>query len=777
MKIKMNCEECPFRGGVKVPGEGCTTIGDQVIAIKEDRQYDVAIVGMAPAREEVEQGRVLVGVSGQILRKHLFQMGIKDYYVCNVLLCPITDDSLVPLAVKCCRSVVEEVLSKKPILTIALGDLPLHTLAPSLMYNIMECEGRVLPSLVGPMLPLTHPAYYWRNPDKIFDFTECLRSGIRFLKNKYTQAGEPTLEIINNNNLSKVLQEVDRYEDIAVDLETTGFQAYGWEPDTILEMGLAVNPNHAYIVPKKYISEFKEILETKETRWWNAQFDCAFLRQIGIKPKVTFDGLLAHYSLDERPYSHGLKRVSQIYLGTEDWEKDINKYLANKKTSSYANIPTDVRYKYLSKDVTRTYQLCDVLEDYLNNKVFYEILMPACRMFIEVEERGMPIDPIKMIDLDNILDKELTNLEYDIYKESGIWINPNSSTQVSKFIYDRLGLPIDPYFGRSTSKGYLNNFRETYPIVGKILDYREISKLKGGYVGQFARFIDKSFRIHPNIKITAAITGRLASEKPSIMNIKSIKDLKRLFLPFENNLLGYYDIKQNELRWYCIISGDEELSEILRKGGDPHNEVAVAAYGEERAKAMRGAAKGVVFGRIYGRGRPSIERQVGRGVIDEVMTAVDDIAPNIDKYYKWIKNEVKTKGYLESYFGRKRRFSLITPDSKSEVERQAVNFPIQSSGSDLMLICMLHLWKMKDILGIWPFWPLHDSITISIPDIETLKIVKGILEDYSYNLVNGVMPFVWKEDWGYNWALDKEPPNRVSTTISIKELEKGMEWI
>jgi len=166
----MNCKDCPFKEGTRVHGEGCITKGEKVLAVKEERNYDV--------------------VSGQILRKHLFQLGIEEYYVCNVLLCPITNDRLVTQAIRCCRNVVEEVRDKKPKLTIALGDLPLHTLAPDIKYTIKECEGRIIPSLVGPLLPLTHPAFYWRNPDQIFDFTECMRSGIRFLSGDYTQAEE-----------------------------------------------------------------------------------------------------------------------------------------------------------------------------------------------------------------------------------------------------------------------------------------------------------------------------------------------------------------------------------------------------------------------------------------------------------------------------------------------------------------------------------------------------------------------------------------------------------
>ena len=759
----MKCEECPFNGQKKVYGEGRTTIGEQVVAVTEPRQYDVVCVAMAPAEEELRQGRVLVGASGQILGRHLYQMGIETYYVCNVLLCQITDDSGVAQAVKCCRDVVEEVRNKKPVLTIALGDLPLHTLAPDIKYTIKECEGRVLPSLVGPMLPITHPAYYWRNPGQIFDFTECMRSGIRFLHNKYTQAVEPTYTVVNSGNLGDVLNKLDKYEKVAVDLETTGFFAYGWEPDRLLEMGISGDHEHAYIVPAEMIPEFKDILEKKKVRWWNAQFDCAFLKQIGINANADFDGMLAHYSIDERPYSHGLKRVAQIYLGTDNWEEDIDRWIPKrqKKTISYEVIPREVRYNYLSKDVTRTYQLCDVLEDLTNKPVFDKLLMPACRMFIEIENRGMRIDPVKLMDLENIFSNELDRLDKEIYEEVGSWINANSPKQVSNLIYNKMGIPVDPHFGFSTSKAYLEDFRDPYPVIDKILDYRELSKAKGGYVEQFARFVDSNFRIHPFIKLFAAVTGRLASENPSIMNIKSLQELKRIFLAEIGRLLGYFDIKGNELRWYCIYSGDRELTKILREGGDPHESVRFATYESEEDKDIlrhqRMLAKAVVFGRIYKRGRKDIERQVGHDVIDRVMEAVDDIAPDIDKYYKMIMGKVRSQGYLESYFGRKRRFSLITPDTLHVVERQAVNFPIQSAGSDLMLLNMLHIFENRKKWDVWPFWPVHDSITMDIPDASVIPIIKKEMEEYSLELVNGAMPFPWESDWGYDWSMSKTP--------------------
>lgn len=766
----MNCEKCPFKAGTPVEGEGSRvlkeyfeerTVGTAVFKSKvverdSTGKYDVVCVGMAPAREEVREGRPFVGVSGQILRRTLAQMGITEYYVCNIFLCPITDDGYISAAKSCCRDVIPEILGREPKLVIALGDLPLRILTTNLNYTITELEGRVIPSKVGPLLPLLHPAYYWRRPPEFFDFIEGMRSGVRFLNGTYTQCGDPTLTVVTAENLSEVLQEVGKYDEVGVDLETNGLSPYGWEPNKILEMGLAVTPDHAYIVPESMIEAFKDILEEKKGIFHNAQFDAAFLKTKGISANVSYDTLLAHYSIDERPKGHGLKRVAKIYLGCDDWEKGVQKYLPRKKSDElidYSIIPTDVRYEYLSKDVTRTLQLKSVLDPMVNRKVFDRLLMPATRMFIDIEERGMRIDPVLLMKMEPELAANLERLELEIRELTGKWINPNSPQQVKELLYGEMGLPIDSTFGESTGKDALAPYSSD-PLVSKILDYRQIAKMRNGYVLQFAQFVDRNYRIHPKINLYRTITGRLSSSDPSIMNIKGSSKLKEIFLPDEGSVLGYGDIKGNELRWYCIHAMDEKLIQVLKDGGDPHNVVATVAFGAEHAKEMRTSAKTVVFGRMYGRSRKSIEYQVGSEVIDKLMKTVDEVFPKVKSYKKDILEELG-RGYLESYFGRLRRFPLITPEFKNAIEREAVNFKPQSGGSDLMLLCMLHLWDLRNSWGIWPFWPVHDSITSNIPDKGLLPKMKKELETYSEDLTGNILPFVWEMDWGLNWAMQK----------------------
>jgi len=661
----MSCEECPFNKGPKVYGEGTRILREydvdvptsdpkvvfkkHIIERDNKGEYDVVVVGMAPAREECNQGRVFVGMSGQILRHTLLQLGIEEYYLCNVFLCPITDDSLVPIAATMCRDVVSEVRSKNPKLVIALGDLPLHTLHPTLRYSIKQCEGRVIPSPVGPLLPITHPAYYIRRPDEFMDFIEFTRVGVRFIEGTYEQGVEPSYTVVDHNNYKDVLNELDKREKMSMDLETSGFIAYGWDTDHILEMGLAVSHDHAYIVPSKFIEEFKELLEKKYIIDWNGQFDCGFLKQRGITPNHQFDGMLAHYTMDERKHSHGLKKVARLYLGVDDWEKDIHDYVKG-PNASYENIPIDKRYFYLAKDACYTYQLKPVLEKDYNKKVFEELLMPASRMFIDIEHRGMRVDPVLMMEMEPVITEDMEKIEYELRQATGSWINPNSVPQVKELVYGKMGLPIDSHLGPTTGKEYLGQFADD-PVIAGILEYRQLSKMRGAYIMSFAKHTDRKFRIHPKINLFAAVSGRLSSEDPSIMNIKSNSKLKKMFLPDVDSWMGYGDIKGSELRWYCVISGDEDLTRILREGGDPHKEITIEAYGQEYAedKYLRTQAKAVVFGRIYGRGKRSIEQQVGSDVIDNVMTAVDNIAPSIDNYRKSVEEELK-KGYLESWF-------------------------------------------------------------------------------------------------------------------------------
>lgn len=766
-----NCKECPFGNEPQVYGLGSRTEGTKLLAIRDDRPFDLVVVAMAPAEEEMRQKMPMVGPSGQYLRRTLYQLGVIDYYTTNCLLCPIpygAEDAQVREALACCRSRLEdEVVGRHPKLILALGDMPLTEFCGG-DYGILETAGRLLMSRLNiPLVPVAHPAFYLRRPEDAFDFLECTRAGIRYLNNNYHQVGDVTRTLVTEENLKEVLEDLEKHDELSLDLETSGFHALGLAPDAILEMGLAYNGQHAYIVPNNLIPHFKKLIETKKIDGWNIFFDARFLKALGITPNIYFDGMLAHYCLDERQYSHGLKKVARIYLGADDWEKAIKVHLKNPKKDSYALLPTDVRQEYLSKDACYTNELKGLLrEEVKDNWAFWNILMPATRVFTETTFRGFPVDPYKIAEMHKLLWDEINRDERKLWDMTGRVFNPSSPVEVARILYDDLRIPMHPKYGRSTNKKLLEDWRSEYPLVDRIVLHREMRHDVQNYVEGFARRIDRNFCIHPTIRMFGTVTGRISSEDPSIMNVKRDSRVKEIFIANEGRLLAEFDLRGAELRWYYMYSEDEVLRDVLTYGfqgelgveltdeqrKDPHYIIGAIAYGVERADELRAPAKMTVFGRLYLRGLASIEAQYGREIARRLVDAMDEIIPKHKNYTTTIRKQVHTHGYVESYFERQRRFPLVTSENRSEVERQAVNMPIQSAASDLNLLNLIYLWENRHRWDIFPMFTVHDSIMVEIPSPDVLPEIKKGLEDNAYEIVRHKIPFPYDVKYGKSWG-------------------------
>ncbi|KKM22080.1 hypothetical protein LCGC14_1628950 [marine sediment metagenome] len=789
---KPNCKECPIGKEPLVPGLGTYTEGTKLFAARDGRPFDLVITAMAPAEEEIRQKRPMVGPSGLFLRKTLNQLGISEYHITNCLLCPIpnwAEKADINKAVECCRPRHEdEILEKKPKLILALGDMPLVELCGN-DYGITESEGRLLMSRLNiPLVPVRHPAYFLRRPDDAFDFLECTRAGIRYLNNNYHQVGEVTRETVTEETVDAVLEELWKHDILTVDAETSGFYALGLTPDLILEIGISYDNKHCYIVPitdttdytrdtktlrpyPNIISKFKELLETKRIRTWNGFFDDRFLRALGIVINHWFDGMLAHYCLDERQYSHGLKKVTRVYLGAGNWEKNIQTYLKKPKEDSYALIPTEVRHDYLSKDVCYTNEMCELLnKEVKDNWAFWNILMPATRVFSETMYRGVLIDPYKLVDMKNQLWSDINRDEKELYEMAGRVFNPASHVDVARIVYDDLGVPVSPKYGRSTNKKLFERLREEHEIIDRIVLHREMNHDLSQYVEGFAKRVDRDFRVHPTIRMFGTVTGRISSEDPSIMNIKRDGRIKEIFIANKGRYLAEFDLAKAELCWYIIYSGDEVLRDILINGfqgdlgfeltneqrKDPHYLIGCIAYGQERAYELRAFAKMTVFGKLYLRGLGSIERQYGTEIARRLVDTVDDFIPKHKDYTSMIKKQIRTQGYVESFFKRQRRFPLITQENRSEVDRMAVNMPISSASSDLNLLNFIYLYENRKRWDIWPMFTVHDSIMVDIPSPDVIPEMKKEMEAYALELVDGKMPFTYDVKWGKSWGEAKE---------------------
>ena len=564
------CDECPLRDG-RI-GSGHMDIGlkkghptgpvfGEGTKPGDDSLYDVIFVGMAPALNELAESIPMVGRSGKLLRMTADKLGYTSYYITNCLLCMIPEeltDREQTQAIRCCHErLFEDIYSRKPRLIVTLGNMPLQALTGKDL-GITEVQGRMLPGLIRPVLPVLHPAAVLRRTEEAYDFVDAMGSGRRWLAGRYQQAIVPRTVLVDDSNMGEVCRLIDRAGIVAVDLETTktGFYPYGRDPDRIRCIALAVDSLTAYIVPGVSSPYFephpdysedprlKMALSKAQCVFHNSTFDIGFLKKAGYQDtKIYYDTFLAHYMLDEREYSHGLKKLAQKYLGAYDWEKDIKRYLPNKR-SSYDLIPDDKLYFYASHDVCYTYQLYERFVVDVSKGIYSDLLMPCANMFSGLRHRGIPIDVEFLMNLDEVFEKELDITEEELRQAAGRYVNPLSPPEVARLLYDDLKLPVNQKFGRSTSKKLLEQYRDI-PEVDKVLECRELSKLKSTYVMGVANFLDTDFRIHPLTKLHGAVTGRISTEDPSVMNVTKKGGIKKLYHPDK----GHRYLMQTRKEW------------------------------------------------------------------------------------------------------------------------------------------------------------------------------------------------------------------------------------
>jgi len=718
------CEECPL-DGTRVLGEGSddyyevfrtVPVTDPEGNVTGHRQkkfleadpkykYDVVLVGMAPAREEIAYKRTFIGPSGRLLRATLDSLEYCPYYVTNCSLCMFpygTDEKEYTNIVQFCKDrLFAEIEMLNPSLVVALGNLPLSILSGR-QYKITKMIGRVInDTAVGyPVVGVTHPASILRRTEGHSDFVFGLGRALEHAYGNVVVAPSPEMTVVTPDNLGDFLQRLENAGEATVDLETTtnGLFPYGRYPDKIRCTGVGLDKSMTWIVPghpsaihgSDHVNlcqhpHFIEVLDKIRGIYHNGMFDCGFLYQAGFKPILSDDTFLMHYMIDERGKgAHGLKKLAYRYLSAPDWETDLGDWKGPNET--FDKIPDDVLYRYCAHDVSYTGQLRDIFRDKMGtgSRVYNDLLMPCANMFNEIRQDGIPIDIQVLMEMDEELEREMYRLEVELRDLCGMWINPCSTYQVGDMLYDIIGIPETADYGRSTSKNAMELYRE-HPIVEKVLEYRALNKLRGAYVNNFAEFLDWNLRVHPLVKLFAAVTGRIASEDPAIMNIPKKGPIKKMFIPEPGMEILEIDQAQMELRCYAVLGNDDYLTDLLLADEDPHALVAAESIKRMHkedvltAEEFRRPAKTAVFGRLYGRSKKSIMHSFGLTWDDTnaLVKVIDSLFPNIGDYNLKTKQAVHLDHSLTSFFGRQRRFTLITEESRHELYRQAANFPVQ----------------------------------------------------------------------------------------------------
>ena len=325
------------------------------------------------------------------------------------------------------------------------------------------------------------------------------------------------------------------------------------------------------------------------------------------------------------------------------------------------------------------------------------IELPLLPITKAMTEMGIKIDIDRLLELSKKYHKELSLLEKKIWGIVGEEFNISSPKQLGEMLFVKMGLKAKNQKktasgGFSTKESELEKLKDEHPIAGLILEYRELAKLLGTYIDTIPKMVDENNRLHSEFLQAGSATGRMASQNPGIQNIPNKtelgREIRKSFIAEDGYKLMSFDYSQIELRIAAFLSGDKKLIEIFKEGLDVHTAVASEVFGvdpKDVTKEMRGKAKTINFGVMYGMGVTALQKNIGtnREEAQQFLDGYFNKFSGLAEYLERVKRETAQKGYTETFFGRRRYFPDIhskLPFMKASAERMAINAPIQGTG-------------------------------------------------------------------------------------------------
>jgi len=359
----------------------------------------------------------------------------------------------------------------------------------------------------------------------------------------------------------------------------------------------------------------------------------------------------------------------------------------------------------------------------------------------EMELAGVSVDLPYLQQVSRELYEQLQRLDQEIADVANGPINVNSPQQLARFLFEDLNLP----GGRKTKSGYstdanvLEGLREQHPVVGKILEFRQLSKLKGTYVDALPLLVDpRTHRVHTSFNQTVAATGRLSSSDPNLQNIPIRTEVgqkvRRAFVPSRpGDVLLSADYSQIELRVLAHMTDDPVLLDAFARGEDIHARTAAEVFGipqEQVTANQRRLAKVVNFGLFYGLSDFGLARDTGMST-EEARTFIDAYfrAYNrVREFLEGIKIQAREQGYVETVLHRRRYIQDIRSPNRmlrQGAERIAINMPVQGSAADIMKLAMIQLnrYMHEQRLASRMILTVHDELVFEVPPDERDRLI------------------------------------------------------
>jgi DNA polymerase I len=437
-------------------------------------------------------------------------------------------------------------------------------------------------------------------------------------------------------------------------------------------------------------------------------------------------------------------------------------------------VDTETIKEYAAEDADVTLQLKKVFEPLLEQggtrKLFDTIEMPLIPVLASMEMEGVRIDSTVLNEYSLELEKEIRATEEAVYLDAGVSFNISSPKQLGEILFDKLRIVDNPKQTRtkqySTGEDILAKLEAKHPIIGKILEYRSLTKLKSTYVDVLPTLVSpRDNRIHTSYNQAVAATGRLSSNNPNLQNIPIRTDkgreIRKAFIPRnENYTLLSADYSQIELRIVASVSGDGNMIAAFRNGEDIHLATAARIYNtppENVSRDMRRNAKMVNFGIIYGISSFGLSERSGmsRKEAAEIIRQYFGQYPGIKTYMDSTIEFARANGYVETLMKRRRYLRDIHSSNanvRGFAERNAINAPIQGTAADMIKIAMIRIFGEFEKLGLRSrmILQVHDELVFDVHRDET-EDVKKIVEQGMKNAIPLAVPVEVDMNTGNNW--------------------------
>ncbi len=401
------------------------------------------------------------------------------------------------------------------------------------------------------------------------------------------------------------------------------------------------------------------------------------------------------------------------------------------------------------------------------SEILFKIEIPLINVLAEIEINGFKIDPDKMLEFAEALQELASQLETRIYMQAGKEFNINSPKQLGEVLFEDMKLPCKKKktkTGYSTDAETLEELRSESPIIDDILEYRQVTKLRGTYAAALPAAADESHRIHTDFKQALTATGRLSSADPNLQNIpirtRMGREMRRYFISEEGYTLVDADYSQIELRLLAHIADDYTMKEAFITGEDIHRKTAAAVFGVDESMVtdeMRKRAKAVNFGIIYGISGFSLSKDIGTSVAEATRYIKNYLLNylSVSEYLERVVEDARADGYTKTIFGRRRYIPELTSSNgamRAFGKRIAMNAPIQGAAADIMKLAMLNVYRRlkAEEVDARIVMQVHDELVVEVRDSETQKC-KEILRDEMERTVSLSVPLTVDITSGKNW--------------------------